>query len=39
MQCVTAFPDGEKFTGTAKVTSVKSGKAQWKYTAGSAVTK
>ena len=37
MKCVTTFPDGERFTGTAKVTSLKSGKAQWKYNASSEV--
>lgn len=33
MTCVTTFPDGEKFVGTAKVTSVSNGKATWKYDA------
>lgn len=34
MTCVTTFPDGEKFVGTAKVTSVSGGKAHWAYEAG-----
>lgn len=33
MTCLTTFPDGERFTGTAKVTSVSAGKAQWTYKA------
>jgi hypothetical protein len=32
MTCVTRFPDGEKFSGTARVTSVGNGTAHWKYT-------
>jgi hypothetical protein len=39
MKCLTTFPGGEKFTGTAKVTSVKSGKTQWTYNASSEVDK
>jgi Domain of unknown function (DUF4333) len=31
MTCVTSFPDGEKFSGIATVTSVRSGKANWAY--------
>ena len=33
MVCVTTFPDGEKFNGTARVTSVSDGKASWTYDA------
>lgn len=33
MVCVTTFPDGEKFNGNAKVTSVGNGKASWTYDA------
>ena len=31
MTCVTTSPDGEKFGGTATVTSVSEGTAHWKY--------
>ena len=31
MDCVTTFPDGEKFSGTAAVTAVSQGKAHWTY--------
>jgi hypothetical protein len=31
MACVTTFPDGEKFTGTATVTSASGGTAHLKY--------
>jgi hypothetical protein len=35
MTCVTTFPDGERFSGTAKVTSVSEGKAHWEYSPSS----
>jgi hypothetical protein len=38
MTCIVTFPDGEKFTGTAKVTSVSGGKAHWTYTASAEAT-
>jgi hypothetical protein len=31
MACVTTFPDGEKFSGTATITSISGSKAHWKY--------
>ena len=31
MKCVTTVPDGEKFIGTAKITSLSGGKAHWAY--------
>jgi hypothetical protein len=37
--CVTTFPDGEKFSGSAKVTSVGGGKAHWEYKAGTELAK
>jgi hypothetical protein len=35
MTCGTTFPDGEKFSGTATVTSVSGGKAHWAYRSSS----
>lgn len=35
MTCVTTFPDGEKFSGTATVTAVTDGTAHWKYSPSS----